>query len=417
MHSMLLRSLSYSAKNLSENRKVLIVGAGVAGPVLAYFLHRFGVRPVIVERASQLRTAGQTVDVRGAGREVIRRMGIDHIIRENITREEGVAIVDSAGRTRAAFSVENLGDGGFVADIEILRSELVRILYEHSRNHTEYIFGDHPSSINDRGDHVQVTFASGNEREFDLVVGADGTQSKTRHLVFGNNTSTHPQDMYTAYFTIPYSHSDGRWARWYNAPKERTVVLRPDNQGTTRALLLFRTSQRGYEDLDVDTQKDLLRNVFADAGFETSRVLSGMKNANDFYFDAVAHIKMDRWSQGRVALVGDAGYSSGVSGTGTTLAFIGAYILAGEIGCHQDHTKAFIQYETLLRPYVTAAQEMAPGSIRLVSPKTRTAIALRNTFLSFAAKPAFTGLIKKLTKSKTAEKVTFPDYETILAQQ
>ncbi|CAF1493522.1 unnamed protein product [Didymodactylos carnosus] len=417
MHSMLSRSLSYSTKNLSENRSVLIVGAGVAGPVLAYFLHRFGVRPVVVERAPQLRTAGQTIDVRGAGREVLRRMGIDRIIRENHTQEEGVAIVDSAGRTRAAFGVESFGGQGFVADIEILRSELVRILYEHSRNHTEYIFGDHPSSINDRGDHVQVTFASGNVREFDLVIGADGMQSKTRRLVFGNNTSIHHLNVYTAYFTIPYSQSDGRWARWYNAPKERTVLIRPDNQGTTRAVLLFRTSQRGYEDLDVDMQKELLRNVFADAGFETPRVLSGMKNANDFYFDAIAAIKMDRWSEGRVVLVGDAGYSSGVSGRGTTLAFIGAYILAGEIGCHQDHTKAFIQYETLMRPYVTAAQKITPGSIRVALPKTRTAIALRNTVLSFAARPAVTGFITKLTKSKTAEKVTFPDYETILAQQ
>ena len=207
MQSMLSRSLSYSTKNLSENRSVLIVGAGVAGPVLAYFLHRFGVRPVVVERAPQLRTAGQNIDVRGAGREVIRRMGIDRIIRENHTQEEGVAIVDSAGRTRAAFGVESFGDRGFVADIEILRGELVRILYEHSRNHTEYIFGDHPSSINDRGDHVQVTFVSGNVREFDLVIGADGTQSKTRRLVFGNNTSIDHLNMntYIAYFTIPSS--------------------------------------------------------------------------------------------------------------------------------------------------------------------------------------------------------------------
>ncbi|CAF1211522.1 unnamed protein product [Adineta steineri] len=417
MQSMLSRSLSYSTTNLSKNRSVLIIGAGVAGPVLAYFLHRYGIRPVVVERAPQLRTTGQTVDVRGAGREVIRRMGIDHIVRENITQEEGVAIVDSTGRTRAAFDVKSFGDRGFIADIEILRGELVRILYEHSRNHTEYILSDHPLSIDDRGDHVQVTFASGNVREFDLVIGADGTQSKTRRLVFGNNTSIHYLNMYTAYFTIPHSHSDGRWARWYNAPKERTLILRPDNQGKTRAVLLFRTPHRGYEDFDVDKQKELVQNVYADAGFETPRVLSEMKNANDFYFDALAYIKMDRWSQGRVVLVGDAGYSTGVSGRGTTLAFIGAYILAGEIGCHQDHTKAFIQYETLMRPYVTAAQEMTPGSIRLFMPKTHTAIALRNTLLSFAARPAVAGLIKRLTESKAAEKVTLPDYETTLAQQ
>ena len=195
------------------------------------------------------------------------------------------------------------------------------------------------------------------------------------------------------------------------------MVIRPDNHGTMRALLLFRGSQRGYGDLDVDMQKELLRNVFADAGFEMPRVLSEMKNANDFYFAPTGQIKMDRWSKGRVVLVGDAGYSTGVIGTGTTLAFIGAYILAGEIGCHQDHMKAFKQYETLMRPYVTVAQDINPRFIRVALPKTRTAIALRNTVLSFAARPAVAQLIKKLTESKTDEKVTLPDYETILAQQ
>ncbi|CAF0751119.1 unnamed protein product, partial [Didymodactylos carnosus] len=274
MRSVVSRSLSYSSKNSLGNRSVLVVGAGVAGPVLAYFLHRFGVQPVVVERAPQLRTAGQTIDVRGAGREVVRRMGVDSTIREKIAREDGLAFVDSAGRTR-------------------------------------------------------VTFASGNIREFDLVIGADGIRSKTRRLVFSDKSPIHYLNMYTAYFTIPYSQSDGTWARWYNAPKGRTVLIRPDNQGTTRAFLSFRSSQRGYEDLDPDMQKELLQKIFADAGFETPRILSGLMNSNDFYFEAIGQVKMDQWSQGRVSLVGDAGYcASPISDMGTSLTFVGAYILA-----------------------------------------------------------------------------------------
>ncbi|CAF1300962.1 unnamed protein product [Didymodactylos carnosus] len=398
MLSVLSRSFSRSSKNSLGNRSVLIVGAGVAGPVLAYFLHRYGVHPVVVERTPQ-------------------RMGVNSVIREKITKEDGLALVDSAGRTQAAFGVKDFGGQGFIADIEILRGELVNILYEQSRNHTEYIFGDHPSSINDQGDHVQVTFASGNIRDFDLVIGADGIRSKTRRLLFSDKSPIHYLNMYTAYFTIPYSQSDGTWARWYNAPKGRTVLIRPDNQGTTRAFLTFRSSQRGYEELDPDMQKELLQKVFADAGFETPRVLNGLMNSNDFYFEAIGQVKMDQWSRGRVTLVGDAGYcASPVSGMGTTLAFVGAYILAGEIGRHHDHTEAFRQYEALMRPYVTKAQKLIPGSIHVASPQTSTGIAFRNALLSFVARPAVTRLLTKLTESKTAEKVTLPDYEIVLAQ-
>ncbi|UJR13175.1 hypothetical protein I4U23_000198 [Adineta vaga] len=415
---MVSRSLSYCAKNSLKSRNVLIVGAGIAGPTLAYFLQRFGAHPVVLERAPQLRTTGQTIDVRDAGREVVRRMDIDRTIRQRSTKEEGVAIVDSAGRTRAAFGVESFGGQGFVAEIEILRGELVNILYERTRDHVEYIFGDHPLSINDHEDHVQVTFASGNIRKFDMVIGADGMRSKTRRLVFEDKSPIHHLNMYIAYFTIPYSQSDGTWSRWYNAPGGRSVVIRPDNQGTTRALLSFREAHRSYEDLDIDQQKQLLQNVFADAGFETPRVLSGLKNADDFYFEALGQVKLDQWSRGRVALLGDAGYcASPISGMGTTLAFIGAYILAGEMSRHQNHTEAFRQYEALMRPYVIKAQKILPGSTRIAAPQTRTGIALRNTLLGLVAKPAVTGLITKLTQSKTVEKVTLPDYENILAQQ
>jgi 2-polyprenyl-6-methoxyphenol hydroxylase-like FAD-dependent oxidoreductase len=372
---------------------------------------------VVIERTTQLRTIGQTVDLRGAGIEVARRMGVESAIRERITQEDGLAFVDSAGRTRAAFSVDSFGGQGFVSEIEILRGELVNVLYERSRSETEYVFGDHPSSIIDHGDHVQVTFASGNIRQFDLVIGADGIRSKTRRLAFGGKSPIHYLDMYISYFTIPYSTSDSSWARWYNAPGRRTVMLRPDNQGTTRAFLSFRSSQRGYDDLDPDEQKDLLHKLFADAGFETPRVLNGLKNADDFYFEAVGQVKMDRWSQGRVALVGDAGYcASPTSGMGTSLALVGAYTLAGELGRHQDHTEAFRQYEALMRPYVVKAQKNPPGASRLVSPQTPTGIALSNAVLSFAARPVITRLIAKLAATKTADKISLPDYEAVLAK-
>jgi 2-polyprenyl-6-methoxyphenol hydroxylase-like FAD-dependent oxidoreductase len=165
-------------------------------------------------------------------------------------------------------------------------------------------------------------------------------------------------------------------------------------------------------------QKQLLQKLFADAGFETPRVLNEMQNATDFYFEAIGQVKMDPWSRGRVTLVGDAGYCASLfSGMGTSLAFIGAYILAGEIGRHRDHTEAFRQYEVLMRPYVTRDQKLIPGCTRVAAPQTATGIALRNALFSFAAKPAVIPLITKLTESKTDEKVTLPDYEALFTQQ
>ena len=417
MRSVLSRPFSFGSKSPVRNRSVLIVGAGIAGPVLAYFLHRFGVQPVVVERAPQLRTSGQTIDIRGAGREVVRRMGVETTILEKLTGEDGVTFVDSAGRTRAAFGMDAFGGQGLVSEIEILRGELVDVLYERSRIVTEYIFDDHPSSIRDQGNHVQVTFASGNIRKFDLVIGADGIRSKTRRLAFHGTSPIHYLDMYIAYFTIPYSKSDSTWARWYNAPEGRTMTLRPDNQGTRRAMLSFRSSERGYEDLGPDIQKELLQKLFADAGFEASRVVSGLKDANDFYFEAIGQIKLDKWSQGRVTLVGDAGYcASPSSGMGTSLALIGAYILAGEIGRHQDHTEAFRQYEALMRPYVARAQKMPSVVMYITSPQTRTGIALRNAVFSFAAKPVITRLISKFAATQTGEKTSLPEYEDVLVR-
>lgn len=368
--------------------------------------------PVIVERAPSLRATGQTVDVRGAGQEVVRRMGVDAEIRAKTTHEEGLAFVDERGTTLAAFPVDSFDGQGFVSEIEILRGELVRVLADHSGPDVAYMFGDHPVAIVDVGDRVQVKFAGGGEQEFDLVIGADGIGSKTRRLVFEEREPIRFLNMYTAYFTIPYSEADGRWARWYSAPGARSVMLRPDNLGTTRAYLSIRTDERGHEAEGPAAQKRLLRAWFADAGFETARVLDGMDAADDFYFEAIGQVKLGRWSKGRVALVGDAGYcASPISGMGTSLALVGAYVLAGELGRHADHVAAFDAYERRMRPYVAEAQRIFPGSTMFASPRSRVGIAAQRAVLGVAARPAVRRLLGRLTATKTADKISLPQYE------
>ncbi|CAF1450266.1 unnamed protein product, partial [Adineta steineri] len=370
-------------------KHILISGAGIAGPTLAFWLVRYGMKVTVIERAPQLRVAGQTIDIRGAGLEVVRKMGLEDTIRAKTTQEKGINFVDRENRIQAAFSVDTMGGQSFVSEIEILRGELATLLYDQTHNDTEYIFGDKITAIVDRGDRVQASFANAADRDFDLVIIADGLNSKTRELVFESSTSPILRlGQYTSYFSIPYEESDGTWSRWYNAPGGRCVFLRPDGQGstTTRAFLTISSSPNGLEKLDVKGQKAEMHKLFADAGWETPRVLSAMEKSTDFYLQEVAQVKMDMWSKDRLALLGDAGYCpSPISGMGTSVAIVGAYILAGEIARHENHKDAFASYETLLRPYITKAQSLPPGAPHFATPQTEWGIWTLHTVLSAAS--------------------------------
>lgn len=397
-------------------RTVLVSGASIAGPALAYWLREFGMNPVVVERADALRPGGQTVDVRGAGQTVAQRMGLEDQIRAASTGEAGVAFVDDQNRTKAAFPASAAGGQGFVAELEILRGDLARLLYDHTRAQTEYLFGDRISRLDARAERVDVTFLSGATRDFDLVVAADGIRSRTRALIMaGDPASTgaravRPLGQYTAYFTIPRASDDGSWARWYNAPGGRVMVVRPDNVGTSRAMLTFMSEPHDYEDLDADDQRALLQETFADAGWEAPRVLAGMADATDFYFELIGQVRLPRWSVGRTALVGDAAYcASPISGMGTSLALVGAYVLAGELSRHEDHRAAFAAYEKVMRPYVDSAQQLPPGTPRLACPQTRAGIALLNAGLRIASSRPVGWVSDKVSRPRT-EQFSLPDY-------
>lgn len=392
------------------HKTVLIAGAGIAGPALAHWLHHRGMTVTVVERAPRLRPGGQTVDLRGAGLDVIRRMGLEPAARAAATHEEGVKFVDGADRTKAALAADALDGKGPVAELEILRAELSSLLHEHTRASTEYLFGDRVTALDDDGDRVHVSFQHGPDRTFDLVVAADGLRSRTRDLAFTGGTLMRHLGLCTGYFTIPRAPSDGRWARWHNAPDGRSVTLRPDNLGTTRAALSFRSPPRDYALMEQPEQKRLLRRLFADVGWETPRVLSAMEEAPDFFFESVAQVRMPHWSRGRVAVTGDAGYcASPLSGMGTTLALVGAYVLAGELARHDHHRDAFHAYEAAVRPYTERAQNLPPGTPRLALPRTTTGIRTLHTVLRTATRPSVSKALRRFL-IPPADSFTLPAY-------
>ena len=390
-------------------RHALISGASIAGPALAHELHARGWRTTVVERSPRLRDEGQNIDIRGTGREVARRIGIEDAIRSANTTEVGLRFVDERGSAVAEFAAGENDTDGPTAELEILRGEMARIVYERTRDTTDYRFGDQIRDLTDHGDHVTARLAGGDELDADLVVVAEGTRSRTRSLVVPEAELTE-LGMYIAYVTIPRVPDDDRWWRWHHALGSRSVSLRPDNLGTTRAMLIFLSDVRGLEELDREDQVMVLRRTFADVGWQAPRVLAALDDAS-MYFDGIAQTKLPRWSNGRCVLLGDAAWSAGPFGTGTSLALTGAYILAGELDRHDDPRPALTRYEELMRPFVDTAQNVRPAMLRAMNPRSAAGRKVQRLAFGVAARAndRFGGLIDRFSRPPS-DAIGLPDY-------
>ena len=403
--------------------RVLVSGASVAGPALGFWLARAGCKVTIVERAPSLRSNGQGVDVRDTARDVIKRMGIFDRIRDKSSHEEGLEVVDSNNHCFARFGVDNSGKGeGITSDIEILRGELAGILFDVTKDDVSYIFGDMIESMEETNNEIRVNFAKGTPTTaFDLVVAADGIGSKTRGIAFGNGSSeVRSLNSYVSYFSIAPSDTDTMWSRVHWFKGGRNMVLRPDNVGRTRVFLSLTAYEKSDERLGrlekaskegIPAQKALVQELFQDADWEISRILKGMHESEDYYMQQVAQVRLNRWSSGRVTVVGDAGYApSPFTGMGTSIAFIGAYVLAGEISRQPNNIPAALEsYERVLRPYVESVQKLPPGIPWYVYLKFRSPLLNHvlspETFLGITCSPdVFQGSLYSLRQARLTPK-------------
>jgi 2-polyprenyl-6-methoxyphenol hydroxylase-like FAD-dependent oxidoreductase len=396
---------------------VLISGASVAGPALAYWLGRYGLEPTVVERAPAVREGGQAIDLRGAAREAVERMGIMEEVRRAHTGARGMAIVDASGKRLASMGADLLGDsGGAIAEVEILRGDLVRILHEATRHDVEYVFGDSIAAISQHEDGIEVAFERGKTRKFDLLVGADGLHSNVRRLAFGEE-SRFVRDLgaYVSIFTAPNRLDLDGWELMHSAPPGKTACLYPVRDGDgAKAMFYFASEPLEYDRRDVGRQKDLLAEAFSGVGWEVPRLLDAMRDAPDFYFDRVAQVSMYNWSSGRTVLVGDAAHCpSPMSGMGTSLALVGAYVLAGELAASGgDHRAAFDRYEKGMREYVGRGQEQVKGASGFLLPKSRSQVWLRNQFIRMLPYMPWKGLVAGGVQ-KAANAIALKDYRPI----
>ncbi|QMU70711.1 FAD-dependent monooxygenase [Streptacidiphilus sp. P02-A3a] len=364
-----------------ENTDILVSGAGIAGPTLAYWLRKAGFTVTVVERAPGLRPGGQTVDVRGAGRTVVDRMGLLGRVRELSVDQRGLALVKASGRIAARMPADAFGGEGIVSEIEILRDDLGRLLYEATLPDTEYLFDDSVTGLREDADGVTVTFEKAAPRRFGLVVGADGPHSVVRSLAFGPEAEfLSPLGVHTAWFTVDEDLDLDGWFQMYNAPGGLVASARPGRlPGQSKVSLSFRSGPIGYDRRDPEAQRRVVAERFAGLGWKVPRLLRAMGSASDFFLDSMGQVRLDHWSRGRAVLLGDAGYCpTPLTGLGTSLAMVGGYVLAGELAAADgDHRAAFAGYDRVMRPYVSQAQELPPGGASGYAPRSAFAIGAR----------------------------------------
>jgi 2-polyprenyl-6-methoxyphenol hydroxylase-like FAD-dependent oxidoreductase len=351
-----------------KSRTILISGASIAGPALAFWLRRYGFEATVVERASSLRPGGYAVDFRGASMCVLERMGLLPAVQRRQTRIGAITIVDRNNR-----KIARMPDGFTSGELEILRGDLAEIFYEATRDTTEYIFDDSIAGIEEDPGGVEVQFQRGRRRRFDLVVGADGLHSKVRSIVFGDERSfVRNLGYYVSIFTIPNFLNLDHSGLYYGTLGKKVGIFSGGDAHEAKASFFFAAELYDHIGRDLSQQKQILRDQFRNEGWQIPRLLDFMDTAVDFYFDSISQVKMDHWSSGRNVLLGDAAWcASPLSGMGTGMAVVGAYVLAGELAeAHGEHRVAFASYEALMRDFVTKCQGIADGSTDWFIPRT-----------------------------------------------
>ena len=375
-----------------KNRRVLISGAGIAGPSLVQWLLRYGFEPTLIERAPAFREGGYMIDVWGTGHDIVERYGLLEAAQRRGYIFDRLKFVDKRGKEVSGFggAVLRRALGGKFFSIQ--RGDLARTIYDTIDGRAETLYGTHIRALHQDADGVDIEFSTGEKRRFDLLIGADGLHSRVRELAFGAEVQFEEYLGYVAasFIANDYPHRDEATYVSFGRPG-RQISRYAMRQDQSAFLFVFAEKNKpAIANHDSAAQKALLHSRFADDGWEAAEVLNRLDTTNDIYFDAVSQIRMPHWTKGRVTLVGDAAYSpSLLAGAGAAFAMLGAYILAGELqAADGDFGRAFPTYEQRLQPFILRQQNAAVGLAGMFTPKTPLGVLLRNCVLNLMNVPA-----------------------------
>ncbi|MFI5695050.1 FAD-dependent monooxygenase [Kribbella sp. NPDC051586] len=385
--------------------KVLVSGASVAGPSVALWLGHAGHDVTVVEIAPALRQGGYAVDFRGeVFTKVLDRMGVLSDLRSLQTGGSGMRFVDASGRQLMRLPPEFSG-----GELEVLRADLSRVLYEHSRAQATYRFGDTIAKLDEHADGVDVEFESGAKDTYDLVIGADGMHSVVRRLAWPKERVVERHlNYYVGGWEVPNTLGiSGDDSLMYNVPgKLASVGADRRDPALAQTLFVFKSPEMTYNRRDLDQQKAILREHFTGLGWHVPELLKGLPAATELYFDSISRVSVDRWSTDRIVLLGDAGYGATFGALGTGTAVVGAYVLAGELAqAGDDFRTAFDRYEARLRKSVSTTQDGSRAG-SFMAPATRFGLTARNRILDI---PFFKNQMIKMAQ-KMSELIELPDY-------
>jgi 2-polyprenyl-6-methoxyphenol hydroxylase-like FAD-dependent oxidoreductase len=398
--------------------RILISGASIAGPVLAYWLTRCDFDVTVVERAPTLRkTGGHAVDLFRPSMEISAKMGVLPRIEALATGTDTLTLYRK-GRRPARIDLTKIIGAASDQHVEIMRDDLSEVYYEAGRQDVEYLFDDSITAISPDG---EVTFEHAAPRRFDIVVGADGLHSNVRRLIFGDEAGlSRFIGGYLAVVSAPKAISvDGEMVVHFGAGR-LAGIYSAEHLDDARVLFMFRSKDElQYHHRDVLRQKELLRDVFTGMDPEVDRWLEEIDRTPSFYFDSITQLQLDTWSSGRVTLVGDAGYCPGPAvGGSTSLAVVGAYVLAGELArARGDYAAAFAAYEREMRQPVLRSRAFARGAAKSLVPGSRAAVwAMTQAVQLVSLLPAsLTRAVAKLnTKGvRMHDSMRVPDYTDV----
>ncbi|WP_111718875.1 FAD-dependent oxidoreductase [Homoserinimonas sp. OAct 916] len=361
------------------DRSVLVSGGGVAGATVAYWLARAGWSVTIVERADGTRSSGNPVDVRGEAVAIARQMGIWPRLEEAATGVNRLTFVDADGRPRASIRTHKPGDHH--EEVELARNELVDLLLDKARESTLIIPHDSITVLHEDSGGIDVEFERTPSRRFDLMIGADGVHSTVRRLAFGPEEHfSRPFGMFVGTVQAPLQIEDPLTVLMYNEPGT-SLSIHPAG-GKPGFAFIFR-GQHNFDYRDPEHGRRLVESTYASGGWLTTLALKAWGASDDRYFDEVTRVDVPQWSAGRVVLLGDAASCISLFGDGSSSAIVGAQTLADAITAYPDnHTAAFAHYQQKHRKHIRPLRRGAGISSRLLVPKTRAGIILRNGVLN-----------------------------------
>lgn len=361
---------------------ILISGAGVAGPTLAFWLARQGFHATVIERSEAPRSSGNPVDVRGPAVPVVEAMGVMPRIRAAATNVTSLALVDAAGKTRARMRTPSAGGRG--PEVEVPRSDLAAILHDAAaRADVDFVFDDTIKTLTQDEGGVDVTFARAAPRRFDLVIGADGLHSTVRRLAFGPESAyLHHAGLYVATTPLGRAAEPQDVVVIHNTPG-RLASIHPA-RGEAIAAFIYRGPQVPDLDYrDAARHKQLVADAFDGSGWRVPELLERVRETEDLYFDAVSKVVLPTWTTGRIGLVGDAASCVSLLGDGSSLAIAGAHTLAASLAELPDHSAAMRAYERSHRRLVEPKQRNIRVAAALLVPKSRPGLAARTMAAKF----------------------------------